>query len=123
MTPPDFQVTGLTCYVLVKKLFVLFPPPYAITNLQRNAFCTFQSLTPYLTMKECVTLLSCWVCWTKVPYYSILTSEREGQREDPRWSSPTILLIFCTVSHLLLLKNRKKNCSHLSVTVAFVFAF
>lgn len=72
-----------------------------------NAFCTFQSLTPYLTMKKCVKLQSCWVCWTKVLLYSIVTSKREGQGESPQWSCHKILLILCTVSHLLLLKKKQ----------------
>lgn len=37
MTPPDFQVTGLTCYVLVKKLFVRFPP--SLCDYQPTAQC------------------------------------------------------------------------------------
>lgn len=55
-------------------------------------------------------------------WYSVVTLKRAGQREGPQWSCHTILLIVCTVSHMLLLK-RKSDCSYLSVIVAFVFAF
>lgn len=51
----------------------------------------------------------------------IVTSKKAGQIEGPQWSCHKMLLIFCTVSHVLL--KTQNNCSYLSVTVAFVFAF
>lgn len=73
-------------------------------------------------MKECVTLQFCWVCWTKVQWYNMVTSKRAGQREWPQRSCHKILLILCTVSHLLLFKKKKERKKR-KWTVAFVFAF